>query len=289
MKLIGIKRSQRFSPNKTASDDAILEAVASELRCQGHHVLTLTEQEFQTAVWKDTMPLDADGIFGMYREEQTLAMLENLPPAQGCFVVTSTQGVRNAGRQQQFLLLQGQVPLPPTIVLHDESEVEPLPFPCWLKKGRGWSETKDDVVFVRTAAQAREVVFRFREQSKEEPLSVVASAHLVGDLVKFYGVEGTGFFTWNYADMAQSKFGWEQVNGAANGHPFSSTALQAAAEHAARLLQIPVYGGDAVVAADGSFAIIDFNDWPSFGSCRDEAAKAIAQRISNESINNTAK
>ena len=40
-----------------------------------------------------------------------------------------------------------------------------------------------------------------------------------------------------------------------------------------------IYGGDAVVRRDGSFCMIDFNDWPSFSRCREEAALAIACRI----------
>jgi len=40
-----------------------------------------------------------------------------------------------------------------------------------------------------------------------------------------------------------------------------------------------VYGGDAIVQADGSFYIIDFNDWPSFSPCVNAAAEAISQLI----------
>ncbi|MFS6554926.1 hypothetical protein VPJ68_05445, partial [Parabacteroides distasonis] len=40
-----------------------------------------------------------------------------------------------------------------------------------------------------------------------------------------------------------------------------------------------MYGGDAIVTADGNFVIIDFNDWPSFSRCRDEAAEAIAEYV----------
>ena len=40
-----------------------------------------------------------------------------------------------------------------------------------------------------------------------------------------------------------------------------------------------LYGGDAVVSSEGDIRIIDFNDWPSFSACRDDAAKAIAARI----------
>ena len=52
-----------------------------------------------------------------------------------------------------------------------------------------------------------------------------------------------------------------------------------AAARLARLVGIQVYGGDAVLLSDGTFAIIDFNDWPSFSSCREEAAAAICRLI----------
>lgn len=40
---------------------------------------------------------------------------------------------------------------------------------------------------------------------------------------------------------------------------------------------VDVYGGDCIVRPDGTFCVIDFNDWPSFSRCRGEAAEAIAR------------
>ena len=40
-----------------------------------------------------------------------------------------------------------------------------------------------------------------------------------------------------------------------------------------------VYGGDCIVDSDGKMQIIDFNDWPSFAPCRNEAAPYIAKAI----------
>ena len=40
-----------------------------------------------------------------------------------------------------------------------------------------------------------------------------------------------------------------------------------------------VYGGDCIVGEDGNIRIIDFNDWPSFAPCRNEAAPFIAKSI----------
>ena len=55
--------------------------------------------------------------------------------------------------------------------------------------------------------------------------------------------------------------------------------LKADAEKTAKLIDIDIYGGDCIIREDGSYAIIDFNDWPSFSRCREEAADAMADVI----------
>jgi glutathione synthase/RimK-type ligase-like ATP-grasp enzyme len=45
----------------------------------------------------------------------------------------------------------------------------------------------------------------------------------------------------------------------------------------ARLIGMNVYGGDIIY--NGDAFVIDFNDWPSFSSIRDQAAKDIAELI----------
>ena len=42
-----------------------------------------------------------------------------------------------------------------------------------------------------------------------------------------------------------------------------------------------IYGGDCIVSDDGQIRIIDFNDWPSFAPCRNEAAPHIARCVMN--------
>ena len=83
----------------------------------------------------------------------------------------------------------------------------------------------------------------------------VVTAHVAGTDLKFYGVADAFFYP--------------------SGHP----DLRQAAVRLARLAGVSVYGGDAVVRPDGSFVIVDFNDWPSFSPCRDEAAAAISQLV----------
>ena len=45
------------------------------------------------------------------------------------------------------------------------------------------------------------------------------------------------------------------------------------------VLNVHVYGGDCIVSPEGDIRIIDFNDWPSFAPCRNEAALAIGKTI----------
>ncbi len=54
-------------------------------------------------------------------------------------------------------------------------------------------------------------------------------------------------------------------------------ALSEAATAAAGALGLEAWGGDAILNGD-SFAIIDFNDWPSYSRVRAPAARAIARR-----------
>jgi len=70
-----------------------------------------------------------------------------------------------------------------------------------------------------------------------------------------------------------------EINGIAKGIPFSVEELKIQSDKAAEALNVPIYGGDCVISADGTLRIIDFNDWPSFARCREEAGGKIAECI----------
>ena len=44
-------------------------------------------------------------------------------------------------------------------------------------------------------------------------------------------------------------------------------------------MNVPIYGGDCIISSTGEIRIIDFNDWPSFACCREEAGVKIAECI----------
>lgn len=290
MNIIGISRGTRFSPNHVGNDAAIYNKVIEELLRMGHSVRSYAEDEFANASLdklagaslEGTFESSSDGlpevVVTMARDKQTLARLLEWE-ARGVRIINSPRGILNCVRRPMTeLLLAHKVPHPRSwIVATDEPFPLEVTFPCWLKRGDSHAMVKQDVCYASTRDEAIRVVADMRERGIP---SVVINEHLVGDLVKFYGVQGNDFFHWFYPSAhSHSKFGLEAINGQAQGLPFDPAQLKECADEAARVLDVPVYGGDAVVMADGSIRIIDFNDWPSFAPCREEAARAIAGRV----------
>lgn len=280
LRVLGLSRSPRFSPNSETRDAAIFSAVARELEQAGHSLTLLDERDF-SASWLQ----DVDAVFSMARERPVLRALAEAEDSLHLPVVNSAQALLASPRAALVKLLGHHgIPLPRTHLLDLSSwDVEvlypkDLRFPLWLKRGDGAAEVKDDVCFVRDEAECLRALKAF---SSRKVASVVLEEHVEGDLIKFYGVEGTDFFfcAEPSASGGFSKFGLERYNGAAAHFPFEQKALKRQADRAAQVSGLAVYGGDAVVQADGTFFIIDFNDWPSFSPCRDEAAPAIASRI----------
>ncbi len=205
-----------------------------------------------------------DIVLSMARGEEILKMLE----ACGATVLNSPKGVHLCSRRYDLdlLLRKNGIAVPPT----------DGPYGVWIKRGDGSTEIKDDVVLCHSAEQEQKVVEGMESRGID---CWIRQAHMKGDLVKFYGVEGT-FFQYSYpTDTGHTKFGLEEANGDACHHEFSVGGLRAEADRIASLTGVSIYGGDAIVKADGSFCIIDFNDWPTFSSCRQAAASAIKNLV----------
>ena len=274
MRLVGVCRSNVFSPNCVDSDLAIMHAVAAKLRDMGNEVRLCNENEL-----KDCAALaSADGFFNMGRSKEALAVLAQ-QEEQGKGVVNSARGIDSCIREKMsHLLIDNGVSYPKSwfIAHHGEMPAD-VSYPCWLKRGDGCAQQKEDTCYVQSADEAQRCLEDFWRRGVT---SVVVNEHLKGDLMKFYGVRGTDFFYWFYPDrVGKSKFGLEVINGKAQGFKFDVEAVKAEVDKAGAILGVEVYGGDCVVAPNGRTTIIDFNDWPSFGPCRNQAAADIAQCV----------
>lgn len=274
MIIAGIKRRKEFSPNHIDNDAAIFNHTVAELRILGFEVNEYEEDNFVQNYSGEKL------IVHMARHSRTIKKLKALEQS-GCRIVNSTMGIGNCARERMtHLLLTAGVPHPESLIVTTGQSISEtgLPFhKLWIKRGDAHAVCADDVCFVENREQ---LDVRLADFSSRNIKSAVINQHLEGDLVKFYGVTGSAFFHWFYPNTQNhSKFGQEQINGIPKGILFSEKQLFEISQQAAQTLQLDIWGGDAIVSPDGTIRLIDFNDFPSFKPCREEAAKAIAWRV----------
>ena len=276
MKIAGIRRGSQYSPNHIGNDAAIFDLTVKYLKAKSCEIIEYSEAEFWNA------QLDVDAIFNMVRDWRSIKKLQELEN-DGIKVINSAYGIENCTREKMTrLLVSQQVPHPQSVILStkgaDISELEALnTSKFWIKRGDFHAIHREDVTFVGSLDEAESIL---NEYALRGIPSAVVNAHLPGDLVKFYGVAGTDFFYWFYPNVAShSKFGLERINGESQGLPFDPSCLKEICTKASKVLNVDIYGGDCVISEDGTIRIIDFNDWPSFAPCRQDAAPYIADAI----------
>lgn len=277
IRIAAVMRREECSPGNVVNDAAILNAVATALENYGCEVNVYSEAQFITA------DIGEDVIVNMCRTRKAVEKLQRLEN-EGKLVVNSGFGIENCMRERMTRILVGnRIPYPESLVVDTccsdvADQLKRLWIDkCWVKRGDCHAIQKEDVCFCSCPEEVNSVLKDFSERGIRR---AVISQHLRGDLIKFYGVADTPFFFWFYpADEGHSKFGYESVNGESDGICFDEDDLKKICRRAADLLELKIYGGDCVVEYDDSLNIIDFNDWPSFSPCRDEAAPCIAECV----------
>lgn len=264
---VAIRRADCYSPNNIENDRIILLAAVEmlEARC-GITIPVIDEDDFCKS------PVEADVYLSMGRLPKTLDIL-SAKEAMGKTVINSPSGVRVCSQRSLLdkLMRKNNVAMPP---LHGS-------LGCWLKRGDSAAQSRNDVVYCPNDKAFQEAKAAFKARGIDD---IVESTHVAGDLIKFYGVDNT-MFHYSYTndsfakDETRSKFGNERINGAPHHYSFDGVAFRQEVQRLAALANVLVYGGDAIVDESGNFYIIDFNDWPTFSSCREEAAEAISRLI----------
>ncbi len=246
--VLGIYREARSSPNMGDRDRAIMDVTLALLNAQGYYTSTVSEEQLQQQGHLPT----ADLYLSMARSRQVLQLLD----AVGDRTINAPDAVRACIRR--------------SYVAENDA-----PAPCWVKRIDTCAEQADDVMFCKTDADKAAAIARLQQRGIDD---VVAQPHHEGDIVKFYGVQGTDFFYAFYPiENGHVKFSIPDTSTVTHHFPYDADSLHRQADAIASAYAAPVYGGDAVVAADSTIYIIDFNDWPSYSACRNEAARAIAQ------------
>ena len=250
----GIYRELAHSPGRETDDALILRAAAERLEAQGFRVLLKTSDEVLEAAAAASSSPPAPFLFVMCERPEVLAVLARWETGGAC-QVNPTEGK----------------------ALRAPSGSDDLSG-LWIKRGDVHNTEPGDVLRVESTEHALESL---RALARRGVPRAVLQEHADGDLVKFYGVgrattdaaapsSGISWFEWFYHR--------DQV---LRGFAFDAARLAQAASRAAAALRLEVFGGDAIVQADGSVVLIDLNAWPSFALYRDAAAVLIASHLAS--------
>jgi len=275
----GVFREVEHSPGREADDAGILESTGRRLSEAAAGCVVEYRSPNALTGHEDDLPAL---VFSMCEGHAALERVSQWE-RRGVCVVNSARSVANTHRERMIpLLAERRVPTPESRLLDGDGELprasggDGLFSACWVKQATEHKTREGDVVFATSAAEVRDAADRLR--SLGLPRAVV-QRHVEGDLVKFYGVAGTGKPDGAGPD-GPSWFRWfHPREKPVSGHGFDAAALAEIACRAADALGLEVWGGDAIVTPDGSIFVIDVNAWPSFALFRDEAADHIAAHL----------
>ena len=243
-------------------------AVCARLRKRGCEVSVFTEAELQ-----DHKADSYEIILSMARERASIELLRQLEDA-GTLVINSPYGISNCKRGIMApLLTNAEVNYVDSFTattdrLITDDMTRASMTRCWIKRADFHSQHKEDITFARDQREAQRVL---QEYFLRGIRTAVVERHIDGNLIKFYGVRSTDFFRYYYPAGVDAK-----DENLPPVYGFSTEELRRNASRAADTLGVDIYGGDCIVDPSGRLTIINFNDWPSFSTCTDEAARAIA-------------
>lgn len=247
-RILLIYRAERFSPNAVDRDKAMLDEVARQIMkaTEAADIQTLHESELASSTAADY----ADCIvIHMTRSAEALAKLEEMQ-SLGAHILNPPSAIRGVSRGNvEAVMAANGLPTPMELVKkHPELS------------GKGWWVKANDT----TDSSPSHIQFHkvLPNELATQRQDLLFQPHIEGQNVKFYGVRGTRFFKVR-EDIA----------------PEILQQLHTAADTLANALALDIYGGDAILTASGLLTIIDFNDFPSFSSCREEAAEAITSAL----------
>jgi hypothetical protein len=274
MKFLGIYREPEFSPGRHLSNDAkILRLAGQALERYGAQVQLVSLEEART------LRKSVDLIFSMCQGPRAVAELTEWKK-QGAVILNDPEASRRTYRDSLCSTLrEKELGFPHSEFLQTDIHPKELErYRDWFEGdsgrrtpgGGGWLKRADvhatqngDVVRLGKWSDLNAALTAFRLRGLKQG---VLQKHCQGDEVKFYAVQGGKLF-------------WPYYPKESEGYPFDEKRLQRMAEHAAKILGVSIYGGDAIISPEGTITLIDLNDWPSFAPCRGAAAGAIAKYL----------
>lgn len=272
IKVLGIYREEKFSNRAIEADKDILDEVLQSILYL-HNGATITKIRPEDIGHK-VLEFNYDLVFSMAQEENILSYLELLEK-RGTVVVNSAKAVRNCyrGKLSELLMLK-KISYPKFMSLNvDQNDF--LPFDSslgyWVKRGDFHAVVDEDVVYIKNIQEIRPVLENFRDRGVNE---VILQEGLVGELFKFYGVRNVFFNLRHMGRTTSDRYNYLP------GNPnirIDRNHLENLVHKTAAALELDYFGGDIIVSDNGDIHFIDFNDWPSFRTCKKIVAPKMAQ------------
>jgi hypothetical protein len=276
LKVLGIYREEKFSNRAVEADRSImvelLKVIGKGLG-ERADIKTIRPEDHAHQIKSSKYDL----IFSMAQDDQVLKDLDYLE-SQGTVVVNSSRAIRNCYRNKLSELLQDEAFSYPQFyplfidVPVEKEYLDSLKFPngFWVKRGDFHALVDNDVVHVDNVENLDPILDNFRSRGVQ---SVILQENCQGELFKFYGVKDN-FFSLRYmgkttTDRYVTVEGQSQID-------FDRKYLESLVHMAAGILELDYFGGDCIVTETGKIHFIDFNDWPSFRTCREEVAPFMA-------------
>lgn len=280
--ILCISRNQSYSPNSSIKDINIFNSICYNLLKKGFNIIKIDENELLKEENLKEVPLF---VLSMVRNPNIIDLLQKWEN-KGSTIINSPKGCKNCYREMMIRLLnENGIPMPQTIIIDTENSLQEIKSSInknetwieenkfWIKRGDFQTIEQNDVIRPKTFIEADSILKNYLERNIKK---AIISKHIDGGVVKFYGVRNTSFFYWLYPTI--DKFN-NIINASIPNHSFDEKELREIANNASNCLELDIYSGDAIIDNKNNIKIIDFNDFPSFSSCKDEAAEIIANHI----------
>ena len=177
----------------------------------------------------------------------------------GALVINSGYGIENCTRERMTRILVGSgIPFPESITVGHRRGRTGAPRrthmnKCWIKRGDYHTMHKEDVSYVRHPEEAQEVLQEYFLRGIKRAVINAPPRRRPDKILRHRGLYLLLLVLSPLSTTIQ-KYGYERVNGIRAGTEFDIEQLRAICGKAAETLDVKIYGGDCVVASDGTIS-----------------------------------
>jgi glutathione synthase/RimK-type ligase-like ATP-grasp enzyme len=271
-RILGVYREARFSNRAVDADQAIIDRALDHIAQIAPDIEIVRVHPDVEGLQKEHQ--DVDLVLSMAQSEEALTFLEKLE-VSGIKVMNSTHSIRNCYRIVLSKLLTQKTDLSPrSCVVQSIDDIKRcqkiLTQGAWIKRGDFHALADDDVQFCSSCDKLEEIFNSFKDKGVD---TLILQEHIEGQIYKFYGVIDRYFSLRYMGHTTKDRYILETKENTLQVDP---QVLEGVAFDCAAMMDLSFFGGDFIITDDGNFFLVDMNDWPSFRTCRDEAALHMA-------------